>query len=142
MAIVTYSYYTGTFLGEAIAETDFPRAEARAERLVAQLTRGRATEDNFAALPSFQQEAVRDAICSQIEYYAVNGVEVSIAGRSAAGFTVGKVRVDSGAGVKVGAASMVSPSTVAALEQTGLLNPQVPTVGDPPIVPWWLAGGV
>ena len=136
MAIVTYAYYTQTYKGEAVAETDFPRYEARAERLVSQITHGRAA--NYAALPAFQQEAVQEAICAQIEYYAMYGVEVSISGRTADGWTVGKVRVDKGAGgsASTGPASMVCPSAIAALEQTGLLNPQVPTLGEPSRLPW------
>lgn len=137
MAIVTYDFYTTTFLGETIAAEDFPRAEMRAERIVAQITHGRATEATFAALPAFQQEAVKDAICSQIEYYALNGIDVSIAGETSSGWTVGKVSVSgSNKACATGAASMVSPSAIAALEQTGLMNPQVPTIGDPPILPW------
>ena len=133
MAIVTESYYKNTYLGEPIATADFPRAEARAERMIAQMTHGRATEATFAALPKFQQDAVKEAICAQIEYYAVYGVEISISGKTADGWTVGKVRVDksSGGSASTGPASMVCPSAIAALEQTGLLNPQVPTLGEP-----------
>ena len=137
MAIVTYAYYSGTFLGETIAQIDFPRAEARAERLIAQITHGRATEATFAALPLFQQAAVKDAICSQIEYYALNGIDVSIAGETSSGWTVGKVHVNgSSKACATGAASMVCPSAIAALEQTGLLDPSVPTLGEPPKAPW------
>ena len=115
----------------------------RAERIIAQITHGRATEQNFAALPAFQQQAVKDAICSQIEYYTLNGVDVSVAGETSSGWTVGKVRVDgSNKACATGAASMVCPSAYAALEQTGLLNPQVPTLGEPSLLPWWLGGGV
>lgn len=145
MAIVSYNYYTTTYLGETIAETDFPRAEARAERVIAQITHGRATEASFAALPLFQQNAVKEAICAQVEYYALFGVEVSISGKTADGWTVGKVSVNgNGNGSKnaTGASTMVCPSAIAALELTGLLDPSVPTLGDPPIAPWWLAGGV
>lgn len=143
MAIVTYAYYSGTYLGEAIAQADFPRAEARAERLIAQITHGRATEATFAALPLFQQNAVKDAICAQIEYYALNGIDISIAGETSSGWTVGKVKVDGSAkACATGAASMVCPSAFASLELTGLLNPQVPTLGEPPIAPWPWAWGV
>ncbi len=140
MAIVTYSYYANTFLGETIAETDFPRAEKRAEALVNQITHGRAA--NYTALPEWQQQAIQEAICCQIEYYALNGVDVSISGVSSDGWTVGKVHVNGGGNskAKVGAPSMVSPSCLAALELTGLLNPQVPTLGDPPIAPYWIGG--
>ena len=59
------------------------------------------------------------------------------------GFTVGKVRVDANNRAATGGAlsADVSPAAVAYLEQTGLLNPQVPTLGEPPLAPWWLAGG-
>ena len=143
MAIVTYAFYSDTYLGETIAQDDFPRAEARAERLIAQITHGRATEANFAALPLFQQAAVKDAICAQIEYYSLNGIDVSIAGETSSGWTVGKVHVNGSAkACATGAASMVCPSAAASLEQTGLLNPQVPTLGEPPVAPWPWAWGV
>ena len=135
MAIVTYEYYTETYMGETIAEADFPKFEAKAERLITQITHGRAA--NFAALPAFQQQAIQEAICGQIEYYELMGVDVSIAGEMSSGWTVGKVHVNGGAsGKTTGAVSMVSPSAVAALEQTGLLNPQVATVGEPARVPY------
>ena len=137
MAIVTLTYYKNTYLGEPIADEDFPRAEAKAERIIAQITHGRATENNFAALPAFQQQAVTDAICAQVEYYSINGTDVSVSGETSSGWTVGKVRVDGGNKNKeTGAVSMVCAAAVAALEQTGLLNPQVATIGEPPRLPW------
>lgn len=140
MAIVTYEYYTQTYMGETIAETDFPQFETKAERLVTQITHGRAS--NYDALPTFQQTAIQEAICAQIEYYGLMGLDVSIAGETTSGWTVGKVRVDGGSANKAtGAVSMVSPSAITALEQTGLLNPQITTIGEPPQAgyPWgWL----
>ena len=135
MAIVTYDYYINTYMGETIAQTEFPRMEARAERIINQITHGRAA--NYATLPTFQQDAITEAICAQLEYYAVDGIEISISGKTADGWTVGKVRVDAGKSANAtGAASMVCPSAIAALEQTGLLNPQVATLGEPPQAPW------
>lgn len=135
MAIVTYSYYTDTYMGEPIAEADFPRAEAKAERLITQITHGRAAD--CAALSAFQQQAIQEAICGQIEYYGLMGLDVAIAGEMSSGWTVGKVRVDGGNASKAtGAVTMVSPSAIAALELTGLLNPQVPTIGEPANVPY------
>lgn len=135
MAIIDYTYYTGIYVGEPITDTEFGRAEAKAERLITQITHGRAAK--YAALPEFQQAAIRDAICAQIEYYALNGTDVSINGETAAGWSVGKVRVDGGGKTKAtGAASMVCAAAIAALEQTGLLNPQVPTADFPPIMPY------
>ena len=128
--LVSYSYYSNTYLGEPIAETEFPRAEAKAERAVHLMTYGRA--QNFDALTTFQKQAVMDAICAQVEYYAIMGTDVSVNGDTGgAGWTVGKVHVNgSGAAAsRAGAASMLCAAAVAALEQTGLMNPQVETVG-------------
>ena len=80
MAIVTYDYYTDTYLGEAVAESVFPQMEAKAERLVNQITHGRAA--NYAALPEFQQQAIHTAICAQVEYYSLVGVDVSVNGET------------------------------------------------------------
>lgn len=135
MAIVSFEYYVSCYAGEPIAEDEFRSASAKAERLVNQITHGRA--ERFAALPAFQQQALKDAICAQIEYYALYGLEISISGKTADGWTVGKVRVEGGSGsTRTGAQTMVCPSALSTLEQTGLLNPQVETVGEPPRVPY------
>ena len=100
MAIVTYSYYTETYMGETVAENDFPQMEAKAERLVKQITHGRAAGN---------------------------------------GWTIGDMHINgSSANVtkNVGASTMVCAAAVAALEQTGLLNPQVDTLGEPFVTPW------
>ena len=145
MAIVTYEYYTTTYMGEPIAETEFPRAEAKAERAVAHMTHGRATGDTFAALPPVIQNAVKEAICAQVEYYSLMGTDVSVNGDTGgAGWTVGKVTVHGAggsSGATTGAASMLCAAAVSALELTGLLNPQVPVVSEPYITPWdWEVG--
>lgn len=141
MAIVNYAYYAETYMGETVAESDFPRLEARAERVVSQITHGRAA--NYAALPAVMQEAVKTGICAQIEYYAVMGEDVAITGEMSNGWTVGKVHVNGSARASAtGAASMVCPAAIAALEQTGLLNGQVPTLGEPPSAPWPWGWGV
>lgn len=135
MAIVDYSYYSTTYYGETIAEAEFPRYEARAQRVINQITHGRTA--HYVALPAFQQQAIKDAICAQIEYYVLNGLDVSVSGETSSGWTVGKVKVDgSSKGAVSGGPSMVCAAAIAALEQTGLLNPQVPTLGDPSILPW------
>jgi hypothetical protein len=137
MAIVTLEQYKNKYFGEPIATDEWQCANARAERAVIQITHGRAA--NFAALPAFQQEAIRDAICAQIEYYALNGTDVAINGENGAnGWSVGKVHVNGHANgaSSAGASSMICAAAIAALEQTGLLNPQVDTVGEPSRVPY------
>ena len=141
MAIVTFSYYNCTYMGETIAEKDFPRIEKKAERIISQITHGRAA--NFAALPAFQQEAIRTAICAQCEYYALMGTDISINGDTGTGgWAIGDMRINgrgsSGTTAKQEniAATMICAAAIAALEQTGLMNPQVETRGDPVFTPW------
>ena len=136
--IVDYDYYVTTFCGEPIMVTDFPRATTKAERMIVKITHGRAA--HYEALPAWQQEAVKEAICAQIVYYALYGTEISVAGETAAEWTVGKVHVGgqrSGSGTASGAATMACPGAIAALEQTGLLNPDVPAVDYCPVRGWW-----
>lgn len=137
MAIVSFDYYSNTYCGETIAESSFPQYESRAERQIINLTHGRAA--NFAALPAFQQTAILNAICAQIEYLFLEGIEITVNGSSAGGWTVGKVRVDKGGSSSAkaaGATTMICAGAIAELEQTGLLNPQVPTLGDPVLLPY------
>ena len=139
MAIVDYNYYSVTYGGEPIAETEFNRANIKAERIIRQITRGRAAEDTFAALPGFIQTAVKEAICAQIEYYAEVGTGVSVNGEAASEWTVGKVHIGGGrqdSGQATGASTMVCAAAYSALEQTGLLEPSVPTLGEPLAIPF------
>ena len=142
MAIVTYSYYTDVYMGETIAQTDFPRIEARAQRAITKITHGRAAEDKFAALHPFQQEAVKEAICAQCEYYALYGADISVNGDTGTnGWSIGEMRINGGSSRAHDAqqniaATMICAAAVSALEQTGLMNPQVVTHDFPVITPW------
>ena len=129
MAVVDYEYYTSTYIGDpAVTEAAFPRLEARAEDAVNALIRFRAVPAQFEAL-------YQKAICAQIDYYAVYGIEAASAGMMENSFTVGKVSVTGGgAAARSGGASMIAPQAVAYLEQTGLLNPAVPVAG---ARGWW-----
>lgn len=67
--------------------------EARAEDLVNQLIR-------YQTVPTMWQTAYQNAICAQVDYYAIYGIDLAVGGIASAGFTVGKVSVSgpSGAG--------------------------------------------
>ena len=134
--IVDYAIYVQCYMGEPIPPEDFMRASAKAERVIKKITHGR----DYNALPEWQQQAYKEAICAQIEYYAVYGTEISVSGNTAPEWTVGKVHVGGGrsdSGTATGAATMIAPGAIAALEQTGLLNPDVPAVDFPRIEGWW-----
>ena len=129
MAAVTFDFFANTYCGDpAVTEAAFPRLEARAEDAVNALIR-------FRAVPPQLEVLYQKAICAQIDYYAIYGIEAASAGLMENSFTVGKVSVTGGgAAARSGGASMIAPQAVAYLEQTGLLNPTVPVAG---ARGWW-----
>lgn len=140
MAIVDAAYYLTTYMGKEASEYDFPALEARAEDVIGAMTRWKATADTIASLLPFQITLVKKAICAQVDFFAVNGLD-SVAGGNDRGFTVGKVSVSGKSGsdlVRKGAmADNIAPMALMYLEQSGLMNPQVATAPDMPLVRWW-----
>lgn len=133
MSLVTYEYYTQTYIGEPVPEAVFPRYDARAEDLILGLI-NKSAADVLAITDTAVQEAVRKAICVQIEYFSEYGLSVAVYGKEAGGgFTVGKVSVNNGSAAAgaSGARSMIAPGVYVYLERTGLLNPSVATAGEP-----------
>ena len=129
-AIVDFQYYSETYKGNEADETSFPALNAHASRVIGAMTRWQVTDENFSDLPSFIQTLYRLAICSQVDFLAINGVD-SLNSGGEVGFTVGKVRVDGRAKASAGGAmsANISPAAISYLEQTGLMNPAVPVVG-------------
>ena len=126
--IVDYQYYTDTYKGTEVDQTSFPTLNAHASRIIGAMTRWRVDETTIDSLPSMIQTLYRLAVCSQIDFLAINGVE-SISNGNDTGFTVGKVKVDGKSGASAGGAmsASISPAAQSYLEQTGLMNPQVQT---------------
>jgi hypothetical protein len=96
------------------------------------MTRWQATADTIASLTPFQVTLVKKAICAQVDFFAVNGLE-AVAGGTGQGFTVGKVSISGKSGSELsnrGAmADNISPMVIMYLEQSGLINPSVPVLG-------------
>ena len=126
-AIVDLTFYTSVYMGTEADSASFPALYAHASRIIGALTRWQVTEENFAELPSIVQTQYKLAICSQIDFLAINGVDEINSGESG-GFTVGKVTVhgNSNSSGKGGAMSAyTSPAAILYLEQTGLMYPGV-----------------
>jgi hypothetical protein len=132
MAIVDAAYYLTVYMGKEASECDFPALEARAEDVIGAMTRWQATADTIASLTPFQVTLVKKAICAQVDFFAVNGLE-AVAGGTGQGFTVGKVSISGKSGSELsnrGAmADNISPMAIMYLEQSGLINPSVPALG-------------
>ena len=129
-AIVDYSYYSSIYKGTEVDQTSFPALVAHASRMVDAMTRWQVNEQTFPELPELTQTMYKLAVCSQVDFLSLNGLE-SINDAGSAGFTVGKVTVHSkSASVAGGAMSAnISPATILYLEQSGLMNPAVPVAG-------------
>lgn len=127
-AIVDYAYYSGTYMGTEADQASFPALCANASRVIDALTRWQVTEETFPEYPAIVQTQYKLAVCSQIDFLAINGTEVLNGGDYGNGFTVGKVTVhgsgnNSGKGVAKGA--YLSPVAILYLEQSGLMYPGV-----------------
>lgn len=123
-AIVNYEWYSTEYMGTEADSASFPALCAHASRMIGLLTRWQATEETFQSLDAYTQQLVRLALCAEIDYLAINGVEV-MNGNGDGGFTVGKVSVQAkAASGNAGAMSgKFSPATIGYLEQTGLMYP-------------------
>jgi hypothetical protein len=135
-AVVDYEFYTTVYMGSEADEASFPALCARAMDVVGALTRWA----DPAGLTGLQLTLYRKAVCAQVDYFAVNGLD-STAGGNDRGFTVGKVSVSGESGSELTASGSMSehlsPMVMMYLEQTGLCNPQVLTAREPLTIGWW-----
>ena len=139
MAIVDWTYYANVYHGDEATSTDFAALESRAEDVIGAMTRWQVMEDTVASLPVMIQVLVKKAICAQVDFFAINGFDSATGGESNGGFTVGKVSVKGKSEGKSEAGAMaasISPMAIMYLEQTGLMNPQVPVARDLLIGGW------
>lgn len=120
--LVTYDWFTDTYLGLGVQSEDWLRLELRAEEAIDALTRG--ALGGFNSMDSDVQELVKKAICSQVEYYGAYSTEVGFKAEDE-GFTVGKVSVQGNAQEAEGSKRFYSPRAISFLERAGLLNRSV-----------------
>ena len=82
------AFYKDVFLGEPVDEADFPRLFARAQETLEALTLGR-----LYTVDESLMDYVKRALCAQIEYLHMMGVESATVGNSSNYFSVGHVAV-------------------------------------------------
>lgn len=137
---ISYEYYTNEFMGLSVSETDFPILNAWAQNLINQITYNQVTEGSITTLPQLIQTNFKNAICAQISYLSLYGLDSMVTGAMSTGFTVGKVKIDNAnnntekTSAKLNA---VSPLAMFYLEQTGLTNPNVIVSRDNYLPIWW-----
>ena len=128
--IVDWNFYHDIYMGSDADPDSFYRLNVHASRIVSAMTRWQVTEDNITELPGIVQTMYRLAVCCQIDFLALNGLD-SINSTGGGGYTVGKVTVRESTKAENGGAMSgnISPETIMYLEQSGLMNPAVPVVG-------------
>jgi hypothetical protein len=117
MAYLSYPEYAA--YGGEVSYEDFPALDKAAENLIDVATR-------FAAvngLPTSVMVLFKKAICAQIDYFGVYGVDVAYTGQKPQGFRVGEVSVTNGSNTKGEYGfSALSPIALSILEQAGLMS--------------------
>lgn len=131
MGVVDFEFYSTVYMGQEVEQASFPALCARASDVIGAVTHW-ADDATINALPAKLQTLYKKAICAQVDYLAINGIE-SMNESGNGGFTVGKVTVHGNGSNSGGRLSgSISALAISFLEQTGLMNPQVPTVEG-----WW-----
>lgn len=115
-------------MGSDVDQTSFPALCARASDVIGALTHW-VDDAKIMELPAPIPLLYKKAICAQIDFLSINGMDV-LNETETNGFTVGKVTVHGKSSTdKSGSGKMagnISPLAIAYIEQTGLMNPQVP----------------
>lgn len=134
MGVVDFEFYTDVYKGQDADEASFPALCARAYDIIGAATHW-VDETTIAKLPALHQTLYKKAVCAQVDFLAINGMD-SLQDGGNAGYTVGKVTVHSKASASASGggklSESISPLAIGYLEQTGLMNPQVLTVEA-----WW-----
>ena len=131
MGVVDWTFYSTVYGGTDVDETSFPALCARACDVIGALTHW-IDDAAILKLPALLQTLYKKAVCAQVDFLSINGMD-SLNETETGGFTVGKVTVQGKANASGGKLSeSVSPLAIAYLEQTGLMNPNVPCLEG-----WW-----
>ena len=132
MGVVDYTFYSSVYGGTDATQQTFPALCARASDIVGAVTHW-VDETTISKLPAMYQTLYKKAICAQVDFLSLNGTE-SLNETGNSGFTVGKVTVHAKAGSNTGGrlSESISPLAISYLEQTGLMNPNIPCIEG-----WW-----
>ena len=133
MGIVDYGFYSTVYMGTDVDAASFPALCARASDIIGAVTHWEVDENTISNLHPKTQTLFKKAVCSQIDFLCINGMD-SLNETETNGFTVGKVTIHGKSSAEKGGKMYgnISPMAIMYLEQTGLMNPQVPTFEG-----WW-----
>ena len=131
MGVVDYEFYSTVYMGTDVEQASFPALCARAYDVIGALTHW-VDDQTLSNLPAPLLTLYKKAVCAQTDFLFLNGID-SLNETASGGYTVGKVTIHGKQGASGGKLSeSVSPLAIGYLEQTGLMNPQIPTLES-----WW-----
>jgi len=132
MGVVDFTFYSSVYMGTEVNQTSFPALCARASDIIGAVTHW-VDDATILKLPAQLQTLYKKAICAQVDFLALNGDAILFENGTGGGFTVGKVTVQGKANLSGGKlVESICPLAIGYLEQTGLMNPQIPTIEG-----WW-----
>ena len=130
MGVVDWTFYSTVYGGTDATSQTFPALCARACDVIGAVTHW-VDDATISTLPALYQTLYKKAVCAEVDFLALNGSD--ILNDSGGGFTVGKVTIQGKSNTAGGKLTeSISPLAIGFLEQTGLMNPQVPTLER-----WW-----
>ena len=133
MGVVDFTFYSTVYGGTDADSQTFPALCARASDVIGAVTHWKVDETTISKLHVMVQQLYKKAVCAQVDFLSINGMD-SLNETETAGWTVGKVTIHGKNSTKAGGSmsESISPLAIMYLEQTGLMNPQVPTLEG-----WW-----
>ena len=133
MGVVDFTFYSTVYGGTDADSQTFPALCARASDVIGAVTHWKVDETTISNLHIMVQQLYKKAVCAQVDFLSINGID-SLNETETAGWTVGKVTIHGKTSNTAGGKMQesISPVAIMYLEQTGLMNPQVPTLEG-----WW-----
>ncbi|MDN6224935.1 MAG: hypothetical protein L0J22_07830, partial [Lactococcus lactis] len=80
MEYVDKTYYDETYNGETLTDDEFSKFNKRSQDIIDSLTSYQISQIGFDDLKNNVQELIKKAVCAQIEYFKVEGIESNISG--------------------------------------------------------------
>jgi hypothetical protein len=118
MPYVDKAYYSDTYNGEAVSDSDFPSFLLRASEMIDELTSYRMDPDALLLEPADMQTRFKNAVCAQIEYINANGGTELYTGDNLQSAGLGKFNYSA---VGSGSTRIIAPMANTYLYPTGLL---------------------
>ena len=133
MGVVDFTFYSTVYGGTDADSQTFPALCARASDVIGAVTHWKVDETTISNLHIMVQQLYKKAVSAQVDFLSINGID-SLNETETAGWTVGKVTIHGKTSNTAGGKMQesISPVAIMYLEQTGLMNPQVPTLEG-----WW-----